>query len=151
MCASKNATAGISNPRDRISWWTMNWRKKKSWFILKQVLCQLHLQNCHPRQNNAKGVKCKKEGFCYGQFLTMSGHRLSFTMYQPGLPPTSFCASRYHPCSFLSFFNAWRGMTCSGLPAGVLYRCDRKLGSSAFVHTILHLDISPPTYFIDTY
>lgn len=108
------------HPRDGISWWTMNWRKKKSWFILKHVVCQLHLQACHPRQNNAKGVKCKKEGFCSGQFLTMSGRHLSFTVYQPGLPPTSFCAGRYYPCFFLSFFNAWRGMTCSGLPAGVL-------------------------------
>lgn len=109
MCASKNATAGISNPRDGISWWTMNWRKKKSRFILKHVVCQLRLQTSHPGQNNAKWVKCKRDSPCSGQFLTMSGHYLRLTMCQSGLPPTRFCAGRYYPhfFFFLMHGGAW--------------------------------------------
>lgn len=52
VCASKNATARISNPRDELADEPQDWRKKKSWFILKHVVCQLHLQACHPRQNS---------------------------------------------------------------------------------------------------
>lgn len=132
MFASKNATAGISNPRDGISWWAMNWRKK-SWFILKNIVCQLHLQRSHPGQNT---VQCKVGSMRRGRFLlwTISDNvRLPYKVHHELVRFTTHWALCW---LVLSPSYTWRYLTCLRLPAGVLQRCAWKPGPSAPVYTL---------------
>lgn len=132
MFASKNATAGISNPRDGISWWAMNWRKK-SGFILKNIVCRVHLQRGHPRQNDGL---CNVGSMEKGRFLLR-------TISDNVRPPDEVhdALVRVTPRQALCWlvlapFYTWRYMTCLRLPAGVLRRCDWKPGPSAPLYTL---------------
>lgn len=131
MFASKNATAGISNPRDRISWWAMNWRKK-SRFILKNIVCWPHLQRSCPMQN----TRLRRAGWMVkGRLLLLTiadNVRPPYEVHHASVRFTTHQAQRSH---VLAPFYTWRYMTCLRLPAGVSQRCDWKLGPSAPVYT----------------
>lgn len=127
MFASKNATAGISNPRDGISWWAMNWRKK-SWFVLKNIVCRLHVQRGHgavESGSDGKGKVPPLNNFCnVGPLHGVHDVPARLTPHQ------ALC---WH---VLAPFYTWRSMTRWRFPAGVLQRCDWKPGPSAPVYTL---------------